>query len=157
GTCEYVGRQGIEFYPQELLLFTYAGEGPQPGTVWLNNIQVPKSKYRVPRRRVLMETTFLHPLVKGPEIKRFDHDYSGLIVAFPYTGEDPMRPVSIDILRELAPHMLHYFEENREIFDLQTRYTEKIRGEDPGEFYGRARTGPYSFASAYVAFRDNTE
>jgi hypothetical protein len=157
GQCEYIGRQGIEFYPQELLLFTYAGEGELPGTVWLQNVQVKRSKYRIPRRRVLMETSFLHPLVKGTEIEQYGHDYSGLIVAFPYTADDPMRPVSMDKLREEAPHMLHYFEENREIFEQQTRYTEKIRGDDPGEYYGRARTGPYSFANVYVAFRDNTK
>src|SRR3990170_429941 len=39
GHCEYIGREGIEFYPQELQLFRFESLGPQPGTVWLRNIQ----------------------------------------------------------------------------------------------------------------------
>jgi methylase of polypeptide subunit release factors len=157
GECEYIGREGIEFYPQELFLFTFSGMGPQPGMVWLHNIQVTKSKYRIPRRRILLETTYLHPLVKGPEIGRYQHDYSGLIVAFPYDAEDPIRPIPIEELQENSPHLLNYFVRNREVIDQQTKFSDKIRGLDPGEFYGLARTGPYSFASTYVAFRDNTK
>lgn len=157
GQCEYIGREGIEFYPQELFLFTFSGIGPQPGTIWLHNIQVKKSKYRIQRRRILLETTYLHPLVKGPEIDRYNHNYSGLIVAFPYDAKDPIRPIPIDELREKSPHLLNYLEQSREVIDQQTKFSDKIRGLDPGEFYGLARTGPYSFASIYVAFRDNTK
>jgi len=157
GECDYIGREGVEFYPQELLLFRYAGEGPQPGTVWLQNIQFTKSKYRIQRRRVLLETTFLHPLVKGPEIGKFEHDYSGIIVAFPYDANDPIRPLPVEVLRERAPLLLNYYEQSRETIDQQTKFSDKIRGENPGEFYGLARTGPYSFAHTYVGFRDNTK
>lgn len=157
GECNYIGREGIEFYPQELLLFTYAGKGPQKGTVWLHNVQVKKSKFKIQRRRILVETKYLHPLVKGPEIKPYSHAYSGLIVAFPYTAKDPMRPIETEDLSESSPHLLHYFEESREIFEQQNKYGDKIRGLDPGEYYGLARTGPYSFAKTYVAYRDNTK
>lgn len=157
GECEYIGREGIEFYPQELFLFTFSGLGPRPGTVWLHNIQVKKSKYRIQRRRILLETTYLHPLVKGPEIDRYRHNYSGLIVAFPYDAKDPIRPIPIEELRRKSPLLLQYFLESRDIIDQQTKFSDKIRGPEPGEFYGLARTGPYSFANIYVAFRDNTK
>lgn len=157
GDCEYIGREGIEFYPQELMLFKYDAPGPRPGTVWLQNIQVQRSKYRIQRRRMLLETVYLLPLVKGPEIDRYQHNYSGLIVAFPYEASDPMRPVSIEELREKSPLLLNYYEQFREIIEKQTKYSDKIRGQDPGDFYGLARTGPYSFANIYVGYRDNTK
>ena len=156
GFCEYIGREGIEFYPQELMLFHYIEPGPKPGTVWLRNVQATKSKYRVQARRVLLETEFLHPLVKGPEIKPFDHLYSGLIVAFPYDEEDPSRPIAAQELHERSPLLLNYYMQSQEMLKLQTKFSDKIRGHDPGEFYGLARTGRYSFAQTYVGFRDNT-
>ena len=44
GESEYIGREGIEFYPQELMLFKFDGLGPNRRTVWLKNIQVPRAK-----------------------------------------------------------------------------------------------------------------
>jgi hypothetical protein len=157
GECEYIGREGVEFYPQELLLFEFLSKGPRPGTVWLKNVQVKKSKYKIPQRRILLETAYLHPLVKGPEIGQYHHDHGGLIVAFPYEAGDPIRPVAADDLRKASPLLLGYYEQNREMIDQQTKFSDKIRGADPGEFYGLARTGPYSFSDVYVAFRDNTK
>src|SRR4029077_7006979 len=37
GTCPYKGREGIEFYPQELLLYEYIKPGPRKGTAWVRN------------------------------------------------------------------------------------------------------------------------
>ena len=157
GGCEYIGREGIEFYPQELLLFHYNGPGPSPGTAWLKNIQVSRSKYKIPERRVLLETEFLYPLVKGPQIAQYNHCYSGLVVAFPYDPFDPHRPIPAEELRNRAPLLFNYYMQSRELLEKQTKFSDKIRGSHPGEFYGLARTGPYSFAEAYVAFRDSTK
>ena len=157
GKCEYIGREGIEFYPQELQLFTFHKIGPRPGTVWLKNFQAPRSKYKIPQQRVLLETKYLFPLVKGPELERFKHNYSGLIVAFPYEESDPRRPISSEILRKHSPLLLKHYEKYREIIDKQTKFSDKIRGKDRGEFYGLARTGLYSFADVYVGYRDNTK
>ena len=157
GFCDYIGREGIEFYPQELMLFHYSEPGPNPGTVWLTNVQASKSKYRIQERRVLLETEFLHPLVKGPEIRPFGHAYSGLIVAFPYDAEDPGRPIPAEELHDRSPLLLNYYMQAQEVLEQQTKFSDKIRGPDPGEFYGLARTGPYSFAETYVGFRDNTK
>jgi hypothetical protein len=156
GECAYIGREGIEFYPQELLLFQFEGIGPRPGTVWLRNVQVAKSKYKIPHRRILLETRYLHPLVKGPAIDIFHHNYEGLIVAFPYESNQPLKPLSVEELKQASPLLLAYYNQAREIIEKQTKFSDKIRGVDPGEFYGLARTGPYSFSDTYVAFRDNT-
>ena len=156
GECAYKGREGIEFYPQELQLFTFDDFGPRAGTVWLRNVQVAKSKYKLPNKRVLLETKYLYPLVKGPAITAFRHNYDGLIVAFPYEPASPHKPIASGLLANESPLLLAYFNQHRDTIDKQTKFSDKIRGEDRGEFYGLARTGPYSFADLYVAFRDNT-
>lgn len=155
GTCSYVGREGIEFYPQELMLFTYVGPGPKPGTAWVKNIQVSRSKYKIPQQTVLLETKFLFPLVKGPGISEFDYDDPNIVVAFPYASGKPHAPLSQAQLQKESPLLLSFYKKFKKQLEQQTKYSDSIRGE--GEFYGVARTGPYSFHSTYVAFRDNTK
>jgi hypothetical protein len=157
GESSYIGRQGVEFYPQELFLFRYEAPGPRAGTVWLRNVQAQKSKFKIPSRRVLLETRYLLPLVKGAGIAPFAYEYDGLLVAFPYESSDPLKPVSAHVLKTESPLLLKYYNQAREIIAKQTVYSTKLRGADPGEFYGVPRTGPYSFAKVYAAFRDNTK
>lgn len=155
GKCPYVGREGVEFYPQELLLFKYDSPGPKAGTVWVRNIQVGKSKYRIPPQKVLLETEYLFPLIKGPGIKAMDYDDPEILVVFPYDASNPYAPVSKATLRKKSPLLLQFFEKYRKILEQQTHYSDSLRAE--GEFYGLARTGPYSFRDCYVAYRDNTK
>jgi len=157
GECSYIGREGIEFYPQELLIFEFYKAGPKPKTVFLQNIQVQKSKYKIPRQKVLLETKYLFPLVKGRSIKPFHHNYEGLIVPFPYEESDPQKPIDARKLKKESPLLLDYYNKFEEIIKAQTHFSDKIRGSNPGEFYGLARTGIYSFADIHVAFRDNSK
>ena len=157
GECSYIGREGVEFYPQELFLFQYIGPGPKPGSVYVENIQVAKSKHRVPRRRRLLESEFLFPLVKGPNIESFCLVDGLLLVPFPYDAIDPLRPLDEPILRRRAKLLFEYYREHAEIIRAQTKFSDKIRGDNPGAYYGLARTGPYSFQNTYVAFRDNSK
>lgn len=157
GACSYIGREGVEFYPQELLIFKYEEPGPEPGLAWVRNIQKTKSKYKIPSQRILLETKYLYPLVKGPAIDRFVHKYDNLIVPLPYERDDPHRPIPVEQLEKQAPLLLAYFQKYEDTVRAQTAFSDKIRGPDAGEFYGLARTGPYTFQNVYVAFRDNTK
>ena len=76
--------------------------------------------------------------------------------AFPYDSSDALRPVSLRSLRERSPLLAQFYLDERLSFEAQTAFSDKIRGSNPGEFYGVARTGPYSFAPIHVGFRDNT-
>src|SRR5260370_653059 len=58
-------------------------------------------------------------------------------------------------LRFRPSRLFGYYDGVREVLDVQSKYTDKIRGKG-SEFYSVARTGPYSFAETRVAFRDNT-
>lgn len=158
GDCAYIGREGIEFFPQELQLFTYEEPGrPKAGEVFLRNVQKEKSKYKIPSQKVLLETRFLYPMVKGPEIEKFRHNYSGLITLFPYERNTPNKPLDSISLAKKSPLLLSYYKKYRSVIEKQTEFSDRIRGGDAGEFYGLARTGPYSFQDIYVAFRDNSK
>lgn len=157
GRCEYIGREGIQFYPQELHLFRYAGIGPRPDTVWLTNVQAQKAQHKMPPMRVLLETKYLHPLVTAPLIEAFEYKYDGLLVAFPYESATPTKPIEPAQLREASPFLLAYYEKNCDIIGSLSSFNAKIRGPNPGAFYGLARTGPYRFADVYVAFRKDTK
>jgi ribosomal protein S17E len=157
GQCEYIGREGIEFYPQELLIFKYHKKGPRSGTVFLKNIQVQKSKYKIPQQTVLLETKFLFPLAKGKEIESFKHNYKGFIVPFPYYASEPRKPLDTKALKRESRWLLDYYRKYEKIIRAQTPFSDKIRGPNAGEFYGLARTGKYTFRDVHVAFRDNTK
>lgn len=157
GECEYIGRDGLQFYPQELQVFRYSGEGPAPNTVWVNNVQAQKAQHKVPSMRVLLEKTYLRPLVASPAIGRFRHDYDGLLAAFPHDASNPTRPISSSTLRESAPLLLAYYEKYRDVVESLSKANTKIRDADPGEFYGVGRVGPYSFAHTYIVFRKDTK
>jgi len=157
GESYYIGREGIEFFPQELQLFYYEGEGRIPGTIFVKNYQSSRSKYPIPPRTILLETKFLYPLVKGPNIKPFHYDDPNLLVAFPYIASDPHRPLDRDTLKDESPLLLQHYDDFESTIKDQTDFSDKIRGENPGEFYGLARTGPYSFTDVHVGYRDNTK
>ena len=157
GKCEYIGREGMQFYPQELQLFHYVGDGPRAGIVRLANVQVKKAQHRVPRQRILLETTYLFPLVTAPEIKSFHFNYDGLLAAFPYNAATPTKPIASAELGETSPLLLGYYEKHRDMIESLSPFNAKIRGPNPGAFYGVARTGPYRFADVYVAFRKDTQ
>ncbi len=104
GSSQYVGREGIEFYPQELVVFKPSANLPSTETCTaLDNMQNKKSKYNVPSRTVLLETKYLHPMVKGPDIAPFHVDASKYIVPFPYDKTQPKIPIAMKQLATKAP------------------------------------------------------
>lgn len=160
GEPYYIGREGIEFYPNELFLFKQAQKPPakpKEGREYVENIQIKKAIYKVNKDTTELETEFLFPLVKGKEIKKFVHDYSGIVAPFPYDKSDAKRPIERKSLSKRAPKLLDYYLAHENTIRDQTEFSDKIRGVDAGEFYGLARVGPYSFADYYVGFRDNTK
>ena len=155
GESNYIGREGVEFYPQEMTVFETAREPSTNTCISLRNIQVKKSKYKVPQSVVLLERKFLHPLVKGIDVMPFHVNYSGLVVPFPYDGKDTRLPIPLDKLALEAPRLASFYQRFKALILAQTSYNERIIGK-VGAFYALARVGAYSFAKHYVVFRDNT-
>lgn len=153
----YIGREGIEFYPQELMVFHLSDIAGTKNCTALDNIQNPKSKYRVPKRTVLLESDMLRPMIKGKDVVPFHVEWNKYIVPFPYDASDPKVPIKIDTLTRVAPKLALYYQDNKKLIDAQTGYNERIIGRPDAEFYALARVGPYSYADNYVVFRDNTK
>lgn len=156
GQSYYLGREGIEFYPQEMTIFEESGLPSTRKCTSLKNIQVKKSKYHVPQSIELLETEYLHPLIKGVNITPFHIEESGLIVPFPYDEDDDRLPIPLSRLTKKAPKLAAFYQKYKTLIQSQTTYNERIIGRS-GEFYALARVGAYSFAENYVAFRDNTK
>jgi methylase of polypeptide subunit release factors len=160
GECSYVGREGIEFYPQEIFLLKkpeLEPASPSKNCVYIQNFQSTTSKYIIPEDIVELEKTFLFPLVKGKNIVKFGLKPSDLVVPFPYKKSNIKKPCDKIILSKESPKLLQYFLNHQSNIKAQTNFSDKIRGPNSGEFYGLARVGKYSFADYYVAFRDNTK
>ena len=156
GLSEYNGREGIEFYPQELLVFELSDMPSIKGCTALRNIQNDKSKYKVPQRNILLETSMLQPMIKGKDIIPFHAGISNYIVPFPYEKNNPQIPICYSELRKTAPRLAKYYQDNRKLIEAQTGYSDKIIGKTSAEYYALARVGAYSFAKHYVVLRDNT-
>lgn len=156
GESYYIGREGIEFYPQEMMIFEESGLPSTKTCISLSNIQVKKSKYHVPQTVELLETKYLHPLIKGVDISPFHVELSGYIVPFPYDERDTRTPIALTELVRTAPKLAAFYQKHKELILAQTTYNERIIGKK-GEFYKLARVGAYSFAEHYVVFRDNTK
>ena len=157
GSSTYIGREGIEFYPQELMVFMLSD---MPGTntcTCLKNMQNKKSKYKLPERSLLLETEFLHPMIKGKDISAFHVECGNYIVPFPYDMNNPKVPIEMKKLSLLAPKLAKYYNDNKKLILDQTEYNERIIGHNDADFYALARVGEYSYAKNYVIFRDNTK
>lgn len=160
GHSPYRGREGIEFYPQELLLFEYVGPGSSLTTAKFRNYQSPKSKHRVPAMVRELETRIMRPLIKGPMISRFGIETPRFYVPFYYSPEFSAgrSPLPLDTLMNDYPNLARLLVAHREVFESQTQYNQRIIGETHStDFYAVARVGEYSHAPNYVCFRDNTK
>lgn len=156
GSTGYTGREGVEYYPQELQLLTVKGINAN-GTVKLENYQNNRSKIKVGRQTPDLEAEFLRPLIKGVNISRFHVEPSEYVVAFPYDAEHNRIPLNKEELVDCAPNLMRYYQHNMAYLTAQTEYSDKIIGKKDAPYYALARTGKYCHADWYVVFRDNTK
>ncbi len=157
GESSYIGREGVEYYPQELQLFILVKKNEDKGTVNLRTYKNTRSKYPIDIRQPEIEVKYLRPLVKGVGISRFHVEPSEFLVAFPYDENHVKIPIGKKELRELSPNLFRYYKDNEEYLRMQTKYSDSIIGNSDAEYYALARTGVYSHAPWYVITRDNTK
>jgi len=159
GKCYYIGREGVEFYPQELFLLIPQVNLKAPrGLIYLKNFQNPASKYNVPEQTILLEKKYLFPLVKGVDVEKFHLNTDNqFFVPFPYSEKDTRLPLSLKELQKEAPLLTRYLLQHKDLLESQTEYNAKIIGKKGQEFYALARVGKYSFYNIHVAYRDNTK
>lgn len=157
GESYYVGREGIEFYPQELFLLNIVSDmKPLGNNVYVKNYQSGRSKHKVTERIIPIEKDFLHPLVKGRDIERFHWSGYNYVVPFPYENFSKI-PIPIKKLHEIAPNLAKFLLNNKTVIEKQTEYNERIINNKLAEFYALARVGEYTYAEYSVGYRDNTK
>lgn len=157
GSTSYIGREGVEYYPQELQLLQPVEISRKGAFVKCVNYQSHKSKIPVGKQTLKLESTYLRPLIKGINISRFHIEPSEYVVAFPYDIQHDQVPLGVDALLEKSPQLLKYYAANKDYLTVQTAYSDKIIGKKDAEYYALARTGRYCHADWYVIFRDNTK
>ncbi len=154
-----VGREGVEVYPQELLIFTV--EKNMPSTqdlITVINIQNPKSKFKVAQQMQFLEKKYLYPLVKGIDIKRFKLEKTDMVVPFPYDKDYSDRvALPIESIQMESPKLARFLLDNKSILQAQNKYSDKIINNQKSTFYSLARVGAYTFADYFVAYRDNSQ
>lgn len=155
GETDYIGREGVEYYPQELQLFIVTKTNKH--TVELETYKNSRSKYSISIQHPEIEKEYIRPLIKGVNISRFHYEPSEYVVAFPYTKDSPQLPIPKEYLRNLSPRLYEYYKANKSHLKMQNGYSDSITGKKSAEYYALARTGAYSHAEWYVAFRDNTK
>ena len=156
GNCLYKGREGIEFFPQELFLLEYIKN--VGNKVEFTNFQNgTRSKYKISKQSILIETKFVHPLIKGTDIEPFNIKPTSFYVPFPYE-EGSRKPLQINELTEQSKLLANYFRRNKSVLEQQTSYNDKIIGSSNlSAFYALARVGEYTYGEYFVCFRDNTK
>lgn len=157
GLSPYRGREGIEFYPQELFLLSFVADD-SPGLGLFENYQGRGSKHKISKFSRPLETEFMRPLVKGTMVSRYHVTQPHLYVPFYYEKEigDGRVAVSRVELRRRSPMLYEFLQDNKAVLGVQTNHNTKIMGKTNTEFYSIARVGAYSHADNYVVYRDNT-
>ncbi|OCW62347.1 Eco57I restriction-modification methylase domain-containing protein [Limosilactobacillus reuteri] len=152
----YKGREGIEFYPQELFLFKLVNQ-TKKNQSRLENLQFKKSKYKIPVNSFIVENKFIRPLIKGTDITSF-HAKSSAFTIFPYDPQYSERVALSELeLSQRAPLTYKYLKKYEDIFNEQNTYSKKMINGKNIPFYSLARVGKYTFGKYNVVFRDNTK
>ncbi len=152
GNSDYKGRVGLGIYPKEILLFKLIKK--QRNILVLENFQGKATERKSYKKKIILENTFVHPVIEGPNIKSFglsDIDYYS---ALPYTDKDLKKPIPLKELKKVSPKLAKYYLDNQKYL-VKTDYNQRVQGKK-GEFYSLTRVGKYTFANFRVVYRNNT-
>jgi hypothetical protein len=159
GESFYIGRDGIDFYPQELYMLAVDKDLPiKTSQVFVKNFQNKKATHKVAENTFPLETRYLFPLVRSVEIERFHTHNHSFVVPFPYSIENKRAPISLKDLSIEAPLLTKFFNQYKSVLKTKTEYNKRIIGNKYNEeFYALTRVGEYTFGNYFVAFRKDTK
>ncbi|MGP5300900.1 Eco57I restriction-modification methylase domain-containing protein [Corynebacterium variabile] len=153
GESQYVGREGMRFFPLELLVFKLVDYDSRRSLVEVENVQNPRSRHRVPKGRWKFERDSLRPLIRSADIRPYFVSWNGTLAPFPFDSNKSTRTaVDIKTMRSRWPKLFEYFVRHRDVFVSQSNFTSRLVAKN-APFYSIARSGDYSFAPRYVVFR----
>lgn len=155
GTCLYKARSGAEFTPAEIYFIEPMKKVSKPNNYLFKPAKFKNAKYKsLASLPIQLETKYIKPVVKAPEIIPFGFKENSNYCIFPY-DEGITKSVDINQLSIDSPNLLNYFTNNKKIIGKQSNRSITIaRGK---AFYSLSKIGSYTFAPHKVTFRDNTK
>lgn len=152
--CDYKARSGVEFTPAEVYFLTPVKKAKNPKNWVFKANQFSSSIYKTSYQTEFeLETQYIRPVVKSPNIQYFKIENSDSYCIFPYDNGNRFS-VPINSLVGSNDLLLRYLSDNKELISKQSaRSLDISMGND---FYALSKVGNYTYAPHKVVFRDNT-
>lgn len=162
GECAYKARSGVEFTPNEVYWLRYDLEKSTDMFSYFERMELNAAKYKSAfRSSFILETDYIRPLIRGPQIGKFSIADAKEYCIFPYEMREKEQEngwectlVSATEMVESSENLLDYLTRNQALIEGQSKRSRAIQRGD--EFYALSKVGAYTFFEAAVAFRDNT-
>lgn len=155
GECFYKARSGVEFTPAEIY-FIEPLEAVRNKEYYKFKIsEFKNSKYKaIAGLPIQLETKFIKPVIKGPQIIPFKIKDNNNYCIFPYRDKES-KSINVDELSKESNELFKYLINNMDLIGKQSKRSLTIaRGK---AFYSLSKVGNYTFSPHKVTFRDNTK
>jgi hypothetical protein len=155
GECFYKARSGVEFTPAEIYFLEPKESVKVKGSFMFQPSEFKNAKYKsLAGLPIQLETKFIKPVIKAPQIIPFGISENNNYCIFPYKDNESMS-INVDELITESPNLFNYFTNNKKLIGKQSKRSLTIsRG---NAFYSLSKVGEYTFAPYKVTFRDNTK
>lgn len=155
GECFYKARSGVEFTPAEIYFLEPKESVKVEGSYMFQPSEFKNAKYKsLAGLPFQLETKFIKPVIKAPQIIPFGISDNNNYCIFPYKDNETMS-INVDELITESPNLFNYFTNNKKLIGKQSKRSLTIsRG---NAFYSLSKVGEYTFAPYKVTFRDNTK
>ncbi|TBN03227.1 hypothetical protein EYD45_09430 [Hyunsoonleella flava] len=155
GECEYKARSGVEFTPAEIYFIEPVKPVSRKNAYLFKPAKFKNSTYKsLSNLPVMLETMFIRPVIKAPEIIPFGFKENSNYCIFPYE-EGISKSAEPSVLAKHSPSLLKYFTNNKATIGKQSKRSLTIsRG---SAFYSLSKVGDYTYSPYKVTFRDNTK
>ncbi|MCZ2223309.1 MAG: hypothetical protein LC122_06730 [Chitinophagales bacterium] len=155
GECFYKARSGVEFTPAEIYFLEPKESIKVKGSYMFQPSEFKNAKYKsLAGLPIQLETKFIKPVIKAPQIIPFGIRENNNYCIFPYKADESMS-INVDELITESPNLFNYFTNNKKLIAKQSKRSLTIsRG---NAFYSLSKVGKYTFAPYKVTFRDNTK
>lgn len=157
GETAYLYRTGVESTPFEVFKLVGIGPSEHSHCYRFRNKVLKTSRYKVddvPLNGWDFQTKYIYPMLEGPNVRPFVYDCGQNYHIVPYDRADTSKPISIEQMMDDSEDLALYFSNHRSVLEQQSDKSKAMhRGE---EFYALSKIGPYTFAPALVAARDNS-
>lgn len=156
GKCDYKARSGVAFTPAEVYFISPIKSASTKGHWFFKANEFSASVYKsdYTKQHFELETKYIRPVVKSPNIKPFRIIESDNYCIFPYNNGD-RTCVPTKHLMDNSNLLFNYLTDNKKLISKQSARSLTIAMGD--DFYALPKVGVYTFAPFKVAFRDNTE